>query len=173
MSTAIRLGFGLLTSLGVGAMAAAADKPAQKPEADQSAAIEELAHAIFANADRNHNQALNKSEFSAAQEMLQEEIQKLGQQGAIGKPKKPSVKDIEKAQGASAAADASAKKLSRSNKVTQAEFSYYVHAVVDEADEQWREMRAQADAQRKAYNLQRQMYGRRGRMRYPYQIPSY
>jgi hypothetical protein len=116
---------------------------------------------------------LNKSEFKDAQQMLDEEIQKLGQQGAIGKARKTSIDEVEKAETAARSAATSANKLAKSNKISQAEFTYYVHAAVEQADYQWREMRAQADAHRKAYNLQRQMYSRRGHPRYPYPYSPY
>lgn len=165
----------IVVTLGMGAITSAKDTPAQKQQEVQAAAVDTLAQSIFASADRNHNQVLNKSEFQQAQELLDAEIAKLGQQGAIGQPKKQSAQDIEKAENASASAEISANKLSRSNKVTRAEFTYYVHSVVDEADQYWRQMRAQAAAQQKAFNAQRQRYGRTGRTINPgpYQYPPY
>ncbi len=162
--------FAAMVLLGCLSVAAVADET-KKTGHDRAAAIDEIAQSVFAAADRNHNHVLNKSEFEDAQNLLDEEIRKLGQQGAIGKPAKASIDSAEKDRHAAASANAAANKLSRSNKISQAEFTYYVHAAIDEADVEWRQLHAQADAQRKAAMMQRMMAPRRGRPRYVYPLP--
>jgi hypothetical protein len=130
------------------------------------ALADELAQRVFQSADLNHNHVLNRNEFAEAHEMLLNEVAALGRQGVIGKPKKPT-KD-KQGDKALPGSQVNADKLARSNKVTPAEFTFLAHAVLDKADEQWREMRATAEAQRKAYNAQRNAMRRvRGRGVYP------
>jgi hypothetical protein len=141
----------------------AADGP---QAASLPALADELAQRIFQSADLNHNHVLNRNEFAEAHEMLLNEVATLGRQGVIGKPKRPS-KD-KQADKTLPGSQVNADKLARSNKVTPAEFTFLAHSVVDQADEQWRQMRATADAQRKAYNAQRNAMRRvRGRGIYP------
>ena len=70
MSGAMRFWMASLVCLACASAAVAKDSQGKKGDADRSAAIDELAQSIFASADRNHNQALNKSEFEDAQAML-------------------------------------------------------------------------------------------------------
>jgi hypothetical protein len=112
-----------------------------------------LADRVFKAADHNRNHVLNKNEFATARELLDSEIQKLGAQGLIGKPKRPT-KNQQDATGESKST-ADRDKLARSNKVSPAEFTFFVHQVLDQADQQWRESRVIAENQRKLYNAQR------------------
>jgi hypothetical protein len=152
---------------------AAGQKAAAEPNNDNSAAIDQLAKTIFSAADANHNHVLNKHEFENAEEALDEKVRQWGQTGVIGKPKKqnPRGKDKDKDVPAAGGATATGNKLARSNKVSEAEFTFYVQSVVDEADQYWRQMHTASDAQRKAYNAARQAAARgrgRGRMQVPY-----
>ncbi len=171
MRTGVLFAFALLTVVVGNVCGAAPPKTAAKPADDNAAAIDQLAKTIFAAADSNHNRVLNKREFEEADEALDEQVQQWGKTGVIGKPKKPNPrsKDAEKDRVVPtvSAAEATGNKLARSNRVSEAEFTFYVRSVVDEADEYWRQVNATADAQRKAYNAARQAMPRRGRARMP------
>jgi hypothetical protein len=154
MRAAIGVSIGFLAGLLASVLPAEADD-AQAPRLDNSAAaIDDLAQRVFASADRNRNHFLNKSEFAGARAMLAAEIESLGRQGRIGKPKKTNKDRGQNAQVA-APSGASYEKLARSNRVSQAEFTFFAHGAFDEADEAWRQMRAVAGAQRRAYNAQK------------------
>ena len=159
----------------------AAQKKAAEPSSDEqlSAAVDQLAKTIFATADTNHNHVLNKHEFANADDALDAQVQQMAQAGLIGKPKRQSAKEKAKAKeqnkdrdpSAASPATTTGNKLARSNKVSEAEFIFYVRSVVDEADEYWREARTANEAQLKAYNAARQAnprYRGRGRMPVPY-----
>jgi hypothetical protein len=165
-SSAIWLVFVL--SFGVALMAAGAKEAQAPPAGDPFAAIDQLAQQVFNEADHNHNHVLNKTEFRNAYTLLETQVDELGRSGAIGKPRKNRPdKDKDKGTHTAASVTASADKLARSNKVSQAEFTFFVHAFVEQADETWRELHAATDAQRKAYNAQRRAMGvYRGRPRY-------
>jgi hypothetical protein len=159
---------GVLLVLCAVAVPVAAKVPKSQPLDGGAVTIDELAQNVFDAADRNHNHVLNKSEFANAERTLAETIDDMGRQGVIGKPKKAN-KD--KQQAAAASNPSQGDKLARSNKVSQAEFTFFAHSMLDEADENWRQMRAAAEAQQKAYNAQRRaMRANRGRgpYRYPY-----
>ena len=156
---------GLLIGFGAGAARAAA---AQAKQGDLSSMVDQLAEKVFTGADTNHNHLLNKREFANAETMLETQIDQLGSARIIGKPRtKGSGKGQEKAALAAASTSVSAEKLAKSNKVTQAEFTIYVHSLVEEADELWRQTNTMADAQRKAYNAQRASMGNRRYYRRP------
>jgi hypothetical protein len=140
---------------------AAAKQAAQQDQGDPTAKVDQLAQRIFNGADQNHNHVLNKNEFQNAQAALQAAVAEWGRTGVIGQPKKPG--HNEKAGDRPAVlATSSPDKLAKSNKVSQAEFSFYAHSVVEEADQQWRQANAAAAAQRKAL-AQRRGYPGRGR----------
>jgi hypothetical protein len=168
MRAATAISLGLLFSFGFAWRSAGAKDDQAPPPGDPFAAIDQLAQQVFNEADHNHNHVLNKTEFRNAYTMLETQVDELGRTSVIGKPKK-NRPDKDKDKGARAAASvvASADKLAHSNKVSQAEFTFFVHAFVEQADETWREMHAATDAQRKAYNAQRRIMGAyRGRPRY-------
>ncbi len=169
MRTAVAVLFVVIVGLGLGRSAAAARQAGQQDQGDQSALVDQLAQRIFTSADHNHNHVLNKVEFRDAETMLESAVAEWGREGIIGKPKKPGNKE-KGSDHASGAAAASANKLAKSGKVSQAEFTFHVHSVVEEADQQWRQMNAAAAAQRKAMNAQRRAYPARGRriVSYPY-----
>jgi hypothetical protein len=165
-NTAVIL-FGIIASAGLSGVPAAAKQAGQKTADDPSASIDQLAQKVFTSADQNHNHVLNKAEFRDAQAMLESTVEEWGRAGIIGKPKKPGNKQQDSAN-ASASAIATANKLGKSNHVSQAEFTFYVHAFVEEADQQWRQVNAATAAQRKAMNAQRRVYPARGRRFVPY-----
>jgi hypothetical protein len=169
MRTAAVILFGVLASAGLGATPAAKQGHQQGP-GDLSAAIDQLAQQIFTSADHNHNHVLNKSEFQDARALLESAVDEWGRSGMIGKPKKPGNKDQDPGN-ASTSAIASASKLAKSNRVSQAEFTFYVHSVVEEADQRWRQLNAAAAAQRKLMSTQRRLYPPRGRRFAPYPYP--
>jgi len=133
---------------------------------DQLAAVDQLAQQIFNEADKNHNHVLNKNEFRNADGLLRDTVEQWGREGLIGKPKKASSKEKE-ITGQADAVNASGAKLARSNKVSQAEFTFYAQAVVEQADQHWRQALAAAAAQRKAISAQRRAATNRVR-RTPY-----
>jgi len=138
--------------------------------AETTASIDEMAEKIFKEADRNHNGVLNRGEFSTAEDLLQNSLDQLGRSGAIGKQKKTSKKDQDRAESASKSTKTSLEKLEKAKSVSQAQFTYLVHSAIEEADEQWREYNAMTDAQRKAMAAQRSMMSRRGRRM---MVPNY
>ncbi len=167
MRTFLVIFFSAVAGAGFGAHPANAK---DAPGNDQSAAVDQLAQRIFTEADKNHNHVLNKNEFRNAEGLLKDAVDQWGREGLIGKPKKPSAKDKETSSQTDAVS-ASANKLSRSNKVSQAEFTFHAQAVVDQADENWRQAKAAAAAQQKAISAQRRTNASRGRGRwvpYPY-----
>ena len=167
MRTVLIVLFSSLAGVGIGADPA---KAKDAPGNDQSAAVDQLAQQIFTEADKNHNHVLNKSEFRNAESLLKDEVDRWGREGLIGKPKKSNAKEKEIASQTDAVS-ASANRLSRSNKVSQAEFTFHAQTVVDQADEYWRQAKAAAAAQQKAISAQRRAVGPRGRGRwvpYPY-----
>jgi hypothetical protein len=166
----------LLYSLAAGSLQAAPKEERAKQASEREAMIEQLAHKVFSTADHNHNQLLNKREFADAQTMLQTAIAEWGRTRVIGKPHQVTGKRIAKEQETSLLASASAKvsadNLARSNKVTPAEFAFYVHSLVDEADAQWRQNNTAADAQAKALAAERRaMNANRRLRRYAYPAP--
>ncbi|MBI3836352.1 MAG: hypothetical protein HY288_00280 [Planctomycetia bacterium] len=170
MCKTVAILFGVLASVGLGWLPAPAKGAGQQDQTDQVATVDQLAQRIFTNADQNHNHVLNKIEFRNAQSMLESAVAEWGRGGIIGKPKKPGNKDND-SEHAPGSAAASASKLARSNKISQAEFAFYVHSVVEEADQQWRKMNAAAASQRKAMSAQRRVYPTRGRRFVPYPYP--
>jgi hypothetical protein len=176
MRAAIVIAFCIVAGLGSSLLQAKPKDEQAKRENARSAKIDELAQKIFTAADRNHDQVLSKREFADAQTRLQTAVAHWGRTRVIGNPKKPRVRAIErekeKALLASASADVSANTLGKSKQVTEAEFAFYVHAVVDAAEQEWRQLNATADAQARAYNAQRRaMHASRPHYRrtaYPY-----
>jgi hypothetical protein len=159
--------FGIMSSVGLSGVPACLAAAGQQGAGDSAANIDQLAQKVFTSADQNHNHVLNKAEFRDAQAMLESTVEEWGRAGIIGKPRRPGNKQQDPGS-ASASAIASANKLSKSNRVSQAEFTFYVHSFVEEADQQWRQMNAATAAQRKAMNAQRRVYPARGRRFVPY-----
>jgi hypothetical protein len=147
-----------------------ADVPNAKPP-NLAEMADTLADRVFKAADHNHNHVLNKNEFAAAREMLDSEIQKLGTQGLIGRPKRPAKNQQNTTADFKSTTDSD--KLARSNKVSPAEFTFFVHQLLDQADQQWREARVVAENQRKLYNAQRRAVSqmRHRVLRPPYPVP--
>lgn len=150
----------LFVACAAAAQAAPKDKAAPKQD-ERAARIDQLVQDIFTRADKNHNHALNKTEFANAQAMLEETVQEWAQQGLIGVAKKPPAKRAQaespNPELAEAASHVSTEKLARSNRISQAEFTFYVHAYVDQADQHVQDVKAAAGAQRKAQNAARAM----------------
>ncbi|HEX3726352.1 MAG TPA: hypothetical protein VHV08_08915 [Pirellulales bacterium] len=136
--------------------------------------IDTLAQTLFTQADANHNHVLNRDEFQSADAALSETLEQWGRQGLIGKPKKPTKHD--KSQAEKSQPDdtsASSTKIAKSNKVSEAEFAFYVQGAVEQADQGWRNYNAMTAAQRKAYNAQRAYNRARRRGMYPNSYPGY
>src|SRR3954447_20500981 len=96
----------------------AVDVPNTKPPSLAEVA-DTLADRVFKAADHNRNHVLNKNEFATARELIDSELQKLGTQGLIGRPKRPT-KNKQDATGDSKWT-VDGDKLARSNKVSPAE----------------------------------------------------
>lgn len=133
------------------------------------AEIDAVAQQIFSQADKNHNDYLSKIEFGRARAALTGEVDSWGQQGLIGKPLKSKAKSRSQ-QPPAAPLDVvvAGDKLARSNKVSLAEFTYFAHAILSDADSGWRQMHADEAAQRKAASQQRKALDaerRAGRLR--------
>jgi hypothetical protein len=175
MRSALLLVVGLISALSM-SPAQAADKADRKQQAaDREAMVEQLANKIFTTADRNRNQLLNKREFVEAQSLLDDTLEEWGRTRVIGQPKKANARkkenDLEKGELAAASAKVSSESLAKSNKVTKSEFSIYVQAAVDQADQQWRQINTTADAQAKALAAQRRnMRGSRRQVRTGYPV---
>ena len=159
----------VMCGLFVNVSQAAQKDAANQQETARSAMIDQLADRVFKAADGNHNHFLNKTEFATAQGLLEEAVNEWGRNRVIGKPQQANKKTQQKEALATASASASEQKLAKSPKTSPAEFSFYVHSYVDQADVRWQQINAAADAQRKAYNAQRVHASRRGRVPvYPY-----
>jgi hypothetical protein len=175
MRAPIAVGLGASIALHAAVLQAGQKDDRAARASERSAMIDQLARDIFAAADHNHNQLLSKREFAEAQEQLLAAVADLGRRRLIGNPKKSTAKNAareeEKSVLANVSAEVSADKLAKSNKVSPAEFTFYVHSVVDAAERQWREINAAADAQAKAYNAQRRAYRPYRRYAYPYGFP--
>lgn len=152
-------------------LAAGAKDDAARSVSDMA---DELSQQIFTRADRNHNGLLSKREFADAESALEETVTQWGRSGLIGKQQRRGAKTGDSQPKLDNSSGKSADKLAKSNKVTQAEFTFYVHSMVSEADEEFRQYYAMADAQRKAYQQQQQMYNaQRNAMRNQYRRPRY
>jgi hypothetical protein len=146
----------LLAVIAAAARAQPAPKRGAEAAAEMSAMVDQLAQTVFTAADANHNRYLSKREFENAEAALATAVNDWGRQGLIGKPKRPSKTDSAPTKENSA--DAIGTRLAKSNRTSQPEFAIYVHAVVEQADQDWRAAHATADAQRKAYNQYRSYY---------------
>lgn len=134
--------------------------------AEMSAMVEQLVQTVFTAADTNHNRYLSKREFENADSALVSVVNDWGRQGLIGKPKRQNKTD--NGQSKETSADVLGVRLAKNNRISQPEFAIYVHAVVEQADQDWRAARATADAQRKLLSQYRSYYQpHRGRVRYP------
>lgn len=163
----------ILTALGMAAgtsLAVAAEGDSHSSQAlSPWATIDASAQEIFSQADKNHNDFLSKIEFGRARATLTGEIEAWGQQGLIGKPIKSKTR-ARSSQPPPVPIDVAVAgdKLARSNKVSLAEFMYFAHAALTDADSSWRQMHAERAAQRKAENQQRKALDaerRAGRLR--------
>ncbi len=114
------------------------------PDAAFRSQVDELAEKVIKDADRNHNQVLNKHEYVNADEMLEAGLMELGNQGVLGKPL---------TKGQTVQPDAALVReatVPNPNKVTPEEFKTHAHAVAQQADEYFRQLQAMSAAQRKA-----------------------
>jgi hypothetical protein len=160
----------------VAAQASAQRTDNGKSKVDMSTMVDDMAKQVFEQADRNHNGLLSKREFADAETLLDAHVSQWVQTRTIGKPKAANAKDSKDEQPPSQSAEKSGNKLAKSNKVTQAEFTFYVHAVVTEADEHWRQYNTLSDAQRQAYAAQQKAYNAqraaiRNSRRMPHTVP--
>jgi hypothetical protein len=177
MRDSILIGLVLSSAVVAGSLRAAGKDDRANQANAREAMIEQLAQKIFAAADYNHNQLLNKREFAEAQTKLESTIAEWGRTRVIGQPQKANArkqeKSLESGLLASASQKVSADSLAKSNKVTPGEFGLYVHSAVDAADQQWRQANTAADAQAKANAAQRRAMGaaRRARRYVPVPVP--
>lgn len=154
----ILLSFLTMSGLAIGncRLAAAQGQSHADPEISPWALIDASAHEIFARADKNHNDFLSKIEFGRARATLSGQVEAWGQQGLIGKP----IKTKQKARGSQAPpapvdVNVASERLARSNQVSRAEFVLFAHAVLTDADHNWRQLHVEQAAQRKADQRQR------------------
>ena len=140
-----------------------------KAKAEMSTMIDDMAKEVFNRADRNHNGLLSKREFADAETLLDQVVSQWGRTRTIGKPKQGKSGQQPEEKPAGQSAEAQGNKLAKSNKVTQAEFTFYVNAVVTQADQLWSNYYQMSEAQQKAYQAQRAAMrnqgGRGGRRR--------
>jgi hypothetical protein len=106
--------------------AVAAPKKKKKEQPDPNPAIDKIAREVFKQNDRNHNDALSRTELHTAQKDAQTRLWQLARQGVLGAAKS---KDVE--VGAASADMAS---LEKSNKVSQKEFTAHVHSMAQQVD---------------------------------------
>jgi len=125
------------------ANAARKERPAP-PDAAYRSQVEALAEKIFKQADKNHNDVLNKHEYANADEFLEAGLVELGEQGVLGKP-------LAKGQTAQPqAALVREATVPNASKVSPDEFKAHAVAVAQQADEYFRQLQAMSAAQRKA-----------------------
>src|SRR6186997_264284 len=100
--------------------------PAQQHEEARRASLDQLATEAFTVSDRNHNGALNRSEFSDAEAMLEASLMQLGQQGVLGRNKRQeSPSDLR-------AAIAGPPKFANKNRITLPEFKRYAESMTQQ-----------------------------------------
>ncbi len=160
MRTALLIALGAMLAV-AGNLSAAQRADTAKDQADMSTMIDDMAKDVFKQADGNRNGMLSRREFENAETLLGRAVTQWGQNGLIGKPK-PGKRgnnsdNFDSAPTGQSAAEAKGNKLAKAGKVTQAEFTFYAHAVVSEADQMWRQYHQMSQAQQKAYNAQRQL----------------
>jgi hypothetical protein len=133
---------------------------------DMSDMVDKLAKSTFSSADRDHDKKLNKEEFQVAQTKLTKAVDTWGRQGLIGKLQKPAIKAKHDLQETSTgSSEKSPDKLSR-NPVSEDEFRRYAYQVVDDADQKWRTIHAEAQRKAAMQRAQRQQHNGRPK-RYP------
>ena len=150
-----------------------------KQKAELSTMVDDMAKQAFDRADHNHNGLLSRREFVDAETLLDEVLSQWVQTRIIGKPKPANAKrgSTDKEEPPVQSSEKNGAKLAKSNKVTQAEFTFYVHGVVAEADQQWRQYNTMSDAQRQAYAAQQkainaQRSAIRNYRRMPHTVPA-
>jgi hypothetical protein len=119
---------------------AAAPKKKKKEQADPNPAIDRIAREVFKENDRNHNSALSRTELHTAEKDAQTRLLQLARQGVLGAGKK----DVEVSPAAASQAS-----LEKSNKVSQDEFTAYVHSMAQQVDIAARQQNQTAAAQQK------------------------
>lgn len=122
--------------------------PAKQREEAKQASLDQLATEAFTASDRNHNGALNRSEFSDAEAMLETSLMQLGQQGVLGRHKgQDSQSDLR-------AAIAGPPKFANKNRITLPEFKRYTESMTHQAEAAF----AQVHAAQKAQQQQARRY---------------
>jgi hypothetical protein len=117
--------------------------PGQAREDAKAQSIDQLAEQVYQQADRNHNQVLSRTEYKTADELLQNGIQSLAQQGILGQPgRPPGGAQQAKVKPPNGAAVFGAPPVANKNRVTLAEFKAYAHTLAQEADTAWAQVRA-------------------------------
>jgi len=98
----------------------------KKPELpDPNPKVDKLAREVFKSNDRNHNDALSRTEFHSAEKEAQSRLLELAKQGVLGAKKQ---KDVDVKVGSSDA------DVSKSNKVTEQEFIDHVHRLAQQVN---------------------------------------
>jgi hypothetical protein len=152
------LSLAVLLLLAGSTLAAGQKKKQDKP--DPNPAIERVAREVFKNNDRNHNNALSRTELHTADKEVQTRLLQLAKQGVLGAAKS---KEVEVSIAASGDKD-----LEKSNTITQGEFTAHVQSLaqqVDSAARQQNQALAEAkkknDAAKKAAAKKRASYNRK------------
>ena len=131
--------------------------PATAQNLDSGA--QQLAATVFHAADGNRNEWLNGTEFKKAEGLLYNAILTLGRQGTIGKK---NAKESEGGRGATASANPDP---DGDEKITLAEYTAYVRAILSNADEAFRKARERYERQREAARKRAQQQNKRRRRR--------
>jgi hypothetical protein len=117
-------------------------KKQEKP--DPNPAIERVAHEVFKNNDRNHNNALSRTELHTADKEVQTRLLQLARQGVLGAAKSKEV-EVSVAPGGE-------KNLEKSNTITQGEFTAHVQSMAQQVDAAAREQNKALAAAKQKYN---------------------
>jgi hypothetical protein len=120
------------------ALGAAKQKKRELP--DPNSKVDKVARDVFQDNDRNHNGALSRTEFRSAEKEAQSRLQELVKQGVLGGKRQ---KDVD-VKVASAGSD-----VTKSNKVTEQEFSDHVHRLAQQVNVSARQQNEAEAAQQK------------------------
>jgi hypothetical protein len=118
----------------------AAPKQKKKEKPDPNPAVDKIAREVFKSNDRNHNDALSRTEFHSAEREVQARLGQLASKGVLGDKK---AKDVD-VTVASAGND-----IEKSNKISQDQFSAHVHRLAQQVNIAARQHNDAAAAQKK------------------------
>ncbi len=124
--------------------------PAQLRENAKEEAVDRLAEQVFNEADGNHNHVLSRSESATADELLQNGIMSLVEQGVLGMPLqqgkgkgkngKKQVQ-VQAPNGAAVFGPPPSTETKKGKSISLNEFKAYAHTMAQQADAQWAETR--------------------------------